>query len=270
MQFSCLMSCYAKDDPSALRQCFESLVAQTRRADEVVFVKDGLLSPQLEGVVEEYSNRLPFKIIALEENKGLGFALRRGVRECSYEVIARADADDICASNRFECQIYHFEQDSSLDVVGTWISEFEDDPRQIYAYRELPESHEEIFKYAKRRNPLNHMTVAFKKKSVIDAGNYDPHFKFAQDYLLWAKMLMKGYRFRNIPLYLVNARAGVKMLERRGGSNYFTYEIQLQKKFVEIGLISRFEMVTNLALRGFVRLVPNGIRGVIYKNVLRK
>src|SRR5690606_22500901 len=121
-----------------------------------------------------------------------------------------------------------------------------------------------------RRNPLDHRTVAFKNTSVIDAGNYDPHFKCAQDYFLWAKIQRKGHRFRNIPLYLVNARAGIKMLERRGGSNYFTYEIQLQKKFVEIGLISRFELVTNLALRGFVRLVPNGIRGVIYKNVLRK
>src|SRR5690606_29875032 len=131
MQFSCLMSCYAKDDPSALRQCFESLVAQTRRADEVVYVKDGLLSPQLEGVVEEYSNRLPFKIIALDEQKELGFALRMLVRQCSSEVIARADADHVYATNRFECHIYQFEQDSSVEVVGTWISQSDDDPRQI-------------------------------------------------------------------------------------------------------------------------------------------
>lgn len=270
MKFSCLMSCYEKDDPKALKQCFESLLAQTRNADEVVLVKDGILPHPLEEVIEIYSHKLPLKIISLKENKGLGNALRLGVQACTYEIIARTDADDICAPNRFEYQIGLFESHPELDVIGTWISEFEDDPKEIYAYRVLPESHEEILKYAKRRNPLNHMTVAFKKRSVIDAGNYDPDFKFAQDYLLWANMLMKGYRFQNIPLYLVNARAGTKMLERRGGSNYFSYEIQLQQRFYKMGLINRFELLSNLIMRGFVRLVPNKLRGIIYKRILRK
>ena len=264
------MSCYAKDDPKALEECFESLLTQTRKADEIVVVKDGGLPQTLERVIENYSQKLPINVFPIKENRGLGYALHVGVKTCKYDIIARADADDICAANRFECQIGLFETHPDLDVIGTWISEFEDDPREIYAYRELPENHVEILEYAKKRNPLNHMTVAFKKKSVVDAGNYDPNFKFAQDYLLWAKMLMKGYRFKNIPHYLVNARAGIKMLERRGGSNYFSYEIQLQQRFYKIGLINRFEFLTNLALRGFVRLVPNGLRGVIYKKFLRK
>jgi glycosyltransferase involved in cell wall biosynthesis len=270
MKFSCLMSCYAKDDPKALKECFESLLAQTRRATEIILVKDGPLTKDLENVIEVYSNKLPIQIITIAENKGLGHALNMGVRACKYEIIARIDADDICAPDRFEGQLKQFEIDPNLDVVGTWISEFENDPNQIYAYRELPVNHEDIFKYAKKRNPINHMTVAFKKKSVIDAGNYDPDFKFAQDYLLWANMLMRGCRFMNIPRYLVNARAGIEMLQRRGGRNYFSYEIGLQKKFYEIGLIGRIEFLSNLVIRGFVRLIPNGFRGFIYKNILRK
>jgi len=264
------MSCYAKDDPKALEECFESLLAQTRKADEIVVMKDGVLPPALEGVIEKYARKLPLNVFPILENRGLGYALHLGVQTCKYDIIARADADDICAANRFECQIGLFETCPGLDVIGTWISEFEGDPKNIYAYRELPESHVEILEYAKRRNPLNHMTVAFKKKSVIDAGNYDPDFKFAQDYLLWAKMLIKGYQFKNIPEYLVNARAGIKMLERRGGSNYFSYEIQLQQRFYEMGLINKLQFLTNLVLRGFVRLVPNELRGMIYKKFLRR
>ncbi len=250
-------------------ECFDSLIAQTRKATEVVLVKDGQLPVELEALIEKYSDKLPLNVVSIKENKGLGYALNIGVKTCKYDIIARFDTDDICAPNRFMQQISCFERDSSLDVIGTWISEFEDNPKEIYAYRELPVDHDGIFQYAKRRNPINHMTVAFKKKSVLEAGNYDPDFKFAQDYLLWAKMLMRGCKFKNIPQYLVNARAGIKMLERRGGRNYFSYEIQLQKRFYELGLINKLEFLTNLALRGVVRLVPNSFRGVIYKKILR-
>ena len=114
------------------------------------------------------------------------------------------------------------------------------------------------------------MTVAYKKEAVLKSGNYDPDFKFAQDYLLWANMLKNGCVFKNIPEYLVNARAGVPMLERRGGRDYFSYEIKLQKEFYNLGLINKFELFTNLAVRGIVRLIPNSFRVLVYKKILRK
>ncbi|MCE7055293.1 glycosyltransferase [Algoriphagus sp. AGSA1] len=270
MKFSCLMSCYFKDDPEELKTCFESLIHQKRKADELILVKDGPLTEELDLVIESYKDELAIEAIQLPDNKGLGFALNLGVKSCKYELIARIDADDICIPQRFEKQISLFESHPKLDVVGSWISEFESDPLEIYAYRELPVQHEEILEYAKRRNPMNHMTVVFRKSAVLDSGNYDPVFKFAQDYILWANMLMKGYIFQNIPEYLVNARAGIKMLERRGGSGYFGYEIKLQKQFLKLGLINRYEMLSNLLVRGFVRLIPNKLRGVIYQNILRK
>ena len=38
MKFSVLMSLYIKENPQFLRECFESLVAQIRQADEIVLV----------------------------------------------------------------------------------------------------------------------------------------------------------------------------------------------------------------------------------------
>lgn len=270
MSFSCLMSCYSKDDPEELKACFESLLKQKRKANELVLVKDGPLTDALDQRIEEYKEQLSIRIIQISENRGLGFALNYGVISCSHDLIARIDSDDICDEERFEKQVSLFESNPRLDVVGSWIGEFESDPKEVYAYRELPVLHEDILTYAKKRNPMNHMTVVFRKSSVLDSGNYDPVFKFAQDYILWANMLMKGYKFQNIPEYLVNARAGVKMFERRGGVKYFVYERKLQQQLYELGLISRLEMISNLLVRGLVRLVPNKLRGLIYQNILRR
>ena len=40
----------------------------------------------------------------MPENKGLGNALKVAVENCSYELIARMDSDDIAVENRFEQQ----------------------------------------------------------------------------------------------------------------------------------------------------------------------
>ena len=58
MKFSVLMSLYVKENPQYLRECFESLVAQTHPADEIVLVFDGAVTPELEAVVGEVAKEL--------------------------------------------------------------------------------------------------------------------------------------------------------------------------------------------------------------------
>ena len=44
-------------------------------------------------------------VIKISKNKGLGEALRVASENCTYELIARMDSDDIAVSNRFELQL---------------------------------------------------------------------------------------------------------------------------------------------------------------------
>lgn len=52
MKFSVLMSLYIKEQPQYLRECFDSLKAQTRQADEIVLCFDGAVMPELEAIVD--------------------------------------------------------------------------------------------------------------------------------------------------------------------------------------------------------------------------
>ena len=101
------MSLYIKEKPQYVEECFQSLLRQTVKADEWVIVEDGPLTEELYAVLEKYEKEYPglIKRVPFKENRGLGLALQSGVPECTYDIIARMDTDDICREDRFEKQL---------------------------------------------------------------------------------------------------------------------------------------------------------------------
>lgn len=141
--------------------------------------------------------------------------------------------------------------------------------RRNYGQRIVPEKDEEIKKRIKRKNPINHVTVAFKKNKVIEAGNYMdmPYF---EDYYLWARMIKKGCLFYNIQECLVRVRGGNEMIKRRGGINYIKHMISFEKELMRLKLINIFQFMMNIIERCFISVVPRSLRRTLYKLFLRK
>jgi len=262
------MSVYGKETPAFLRQSFDSLVAQTLPADEVVIVEDGQLGEELESVIADYKSRLPIESLRLPDNVGLGVALREGLNVCRGEYVARMDSDDICVPERFRMQMDFLERNPRVEVVsGTW-AEFDEDPSRPHSMRSLPADGPELLRYAKLRNPINHVTVVFRKASVMAAGSYQPFLDF-EDYHLFARMLMLGYGLYNMKEILVNVRVGNGMLARRGGYAYFKRDIRFQFFLRKIGLLTASECARNILLRAPIRLTPSFVRALCYRLLLR-
>ena len=96
MNFSVLMSVYKKDRLEFVKTALESIVNQTRKPSEIVLVVDGPVDTELGQWLQDYEEQNKMvQIIVLEENLGLGNALEIGLNRCSYELVARMDADDI-------------------------------------------------------------------------------------------------------------------------------------------------------------------------------
>ena len=269
MKFSVLMSVYYKEDPKYLKEAIESILNQTVMPSEIVIIKDGKLGDNLNNILDQFDKNYKslFKFIEFEENQGLGIALRRGVEECSYEIIARMDTDDIAAKNRFERELAIM-QEKNLDMVGSNIVEFEGNIENIISKRNVPDTDENIKSYAKKRNPFNHMTVMYKKSAVLKAGNYK-NFLWFEDYNLWIRMIMNGAKMYNIQENLVYARTGASMFERRGGVKYIKREYKMQKEMLKIKFISYKEFIFNILTRSAVRIMPNRLRGFVYMKMLR-
>lgn len=267
--FSVLLSLYYKENPLFLLQSLKSIFTGTLLPSEVVLVKDGPLTEELERVVEEYSQLYPnLKVIALPTNQGLGKALNEGLKHCSCELVARMDTDDIAKSNRFEEQIKIFQEHPEVDVVGAWIDEFEGDTSNITSVRKLPELHEDIMQFAKMRNPMNHPVVMFRKTAVLTAGGY-LHFPLFEDYYLWVRMLMNGAKFYNIQESLLYFRFSPAMFKRRGGWKYAMDEFRFQRMMRNLHFITYAQFVKNVCIRFSTRIIPNSWRTFIYKKLLR-
>lgn len=268
-QFSVLMSLYIKEKPEYARACFESLLNQTVLADEWVIVEDGALTDNLYALLDEYEKSNPglIKRIPLKKNQGLGLALREGVLNCTHNLIARMDTDDIARSDRFEKQLAMFEKNPELDICGSHILEFEDSIDNVVARRKVPINDKDIKKYQKRRDGFNHMTVMYKKPSVLNAGNYQSCM-LMEDTYLWVNMFIVNCKAANIDDYLVFARIGKDMFERRGGWAYFKKYKQGRKMVYKTEYISWCDYHFTLFIQLVVALMPNKLRGFVLKKIL--
>lgn len=269
MNFSVLMSVYCKEQTEYLRQAFDSVFVQTLKANEVVLVEDGPLTKELDEVIEEYQQKYSeLKVIKLAKNGGLGKALNEGLKHCSFDVVARMDTDDISKPERFEKQISFLEKHPEIDVVSSWIDEFVNNIDDVRSIRKLPETSEELYKFGKRRNPINHPVVIFRKDAVEKAGSYQ-HFPLFEDYYLWVRMLLNGSKFYNIQASLLFMRTNEEMFKRRGGWKYACDEVRFQTKMLNLGYINIFRYVLNVSVRFVTRIIPNDLRTKIYR-IIRK
>lgn len=271
IEFSVLMPIYYKENPEYFATALESIVNQTLMPNEIVIVKDGPLTSELDFVIENFVSKSPqlFNIVELKENVGQGKARNAGLNACSHNIVALMDSDDIARNDRFEIQITYMEKNPNVDVVGSFITEFENNPEIIESIKAVPITHEEIYNFGKWRSPMNNMTVVYKKDKIFEVGAYN-FFNFGEDYLLFAKMLMNGCKFYNFEDCLVNARAGSRMLAKRVGWNKIKQEFLLFYEFRKMGYINNYQFVRNVSLKFLLRVIPNWLRTWIYRKFLRK
>lgn len=272
MKFSVLMSVYFKENPVCLKESLDSIFSQTLPADEVVVVCDGPLTTELDAVLKAFENEYSsLKIVRLPKNKGLGGALNEGMKKCQYDYVMRMDSDDICFPNRFEKLIEVATLNPELDVIGSWTQEFKVDPNGDKVYtviKKFPHTVEDNERYCRKRCPVEHPAVLLKKKAVMDAGAYQPFYLY-EDYYLWARMFVNRAKFYNIQEPLLYFRTSDAAMKRRGGWKYALSELNALGKFKKMGFLSKKQYAFALVTRFPVRILPNGLRTVFYKFVLR-
>lgn len=269
--YSVLMSVYYKENPEWLRQSIESMLNQTIITNDFVIIKDGKLTNELDEVISEYYEKYPdiFHIIELESNVGLGSALAIGVEECKNELIARMDSDDISIKDRCERQLEKFREQPELDVIGSNIAEFIEDINNVQAYRILPQTDEEIKKFARRRNPFGHPSVMLKKSKVLEAGNYRSYY-LVEDYDMWVRMIENGANCYNFEEILVFMRISKDFYKRRGGIKYLNSILKFKKEQFNNGFYSKKDFIVSSFAHIVMCLIPNKMRDLLYRRVLRK
>lgn len=256
--FSVLIPVYHGDNPAFFSEALHSIYEdQTLKPNQIVIVIDGPIGNELYQVIERWSLNKDDKvtICKLDTNQGLGIALNKGLEMCKYELVARMDSDDLSTPYRFEIQKSFFENDKDLIICASNIAEFEKTITNLSGHRVMPENISQIKKLAKYRNPINHPTVMFKKKFIKDVGSYKdmPYF---EDYYLWVRCFMAGFKAINIQNNLVFMRGGPAQLARRSGLGYAIKEFYFIYKIYKLEFINIYTFIFTAVPKFFVRLIP--------------
>lgn len=269
IKFSVLMSVYKSDKTEYVKVAIDSVLNQTLRPDQYVIMIDGPISEDLKQILLDYEKK--DKIVELhfrDKNLGLGLTLNEGLNYCKYDYVARMDADDKSSPNRFEKQIKYLEKHPETDIIGTNLIEYDGNLSKIISQKNVPETDDELKKYIKYRNPINHPTVIFNKNKVINVGSYEDYPLF-EDYYLWAKLVADDCKFYNIQQPLYNFRGGDSMYGRRGGKKYLNCIKKFERGLLNLGIINKKEYYKNISKRYIGALMPNKLRGFLYKRILR-
>ena len=263
MKFSVLMSVYDMEQPEYLDACLQSLLAQNLKADEVVLVEDGSITPKLQSCVERYRSELNIISVTLPYNQGLAKALNKGLTYCKHELVARMDTDDVALPDRFEKQVAFMQANHDIAASSGFIDEF-NDVGDVLSQRTLPLAHDALVKFAKKRSPLSHPAVVIRKQAVLSVGGY-PEL-YPEDYLLWIKLIQAGYKIANMPDVLIKMRTGDGFIKRRGWK-FLKGELRVYHYMYKTGFTNFFEFINIVLIKSILRLAPGFIKVFLYKVV---
>lgn len=268
--YSVCMSVYKNDNPLDFEDAVMSIYNQTCPPDEIILVIDGPVPDMMLKTIETLSEKTGImKVIPLSKNMGHAIARQTGLEAARNELCAVMDADDLSVPNRFEKQLKAFEKHPEVSVVGGLINEFIHTTDNVVGTRIVPEKDSDIKEYLKSRCPMNLVTVMLKKSDVLKVGGYQDWY-CEEDYYLWIRLALCGYKFYNIQENLVNVRVGEEMYQRRGGKKYFDSEARLQKYMLDHKLISLPKYAYNVLIRWAVQVaMPNWLRGWVFRTFAR-
>lgn len=266
--FSVLMSVYHKEKSVFLDEAFKSIWDdQTTKPNEIILVEDGPLTSELYDIIKKWKLKLNNVLISvpLTKNVGLALALNEGLSYCNYEYIARMDTDDISTLNRFSSQIEFLNKNREVDVVGTYISEIDENNIIIKDVVKLPLKHDDLLSFLKKRNPMIHPSVMFRFSFFEKAGMYSDNVMLAEDLHLWYKGFLHGCNFATIPIIGLSFRRSSDFYKRRGSfkKNYqlLKFRVNQINKDLDLGLLANLYAVFYF----IIQMAPSFVKKFLYK-----
>ncbi len=184
-----------------INKSIESILKQSYTKFELLIINDGSTDKTLD-IILNYTDE---RIRLINNPHNFINSLNTGIKEAKGKYIARMDADDYMLPNRLQKQYEFMEENSGIDVCGTWAETFGDNKRKI----QTQTSHEELITSMLLYNPMVHPSVMMKK-SIFETESpclYKHDYPCAEDYKLWTDLALKGYCFANIPEVLLFYRS---------------------------------------------------------------
>ena len=205
-----------------LNKAIESILGQTFENFEFIIINDGSTDETAE-VVRGYASSDSRIIFIDQDNIGLTKSLNKAIKTSKGNYIARMDADDVSALNRFETQMEWMKGGKyDLCCSRTYLLNSNRISPGLSYY--MPKRIQMFF-----RNPFIHGTFLIKRKTLDIVGLYDEDFIYSQDYKLICDFYRNNLKIKYIkqPLYFTNTPPGSIGVSKKVEQNYFAERVKI-------------------------------------------
>lgn len=146
--------------------------------------------------IKNVSSGASVKILK-DSGNGLSSALNFAINQGSSKYIARMDADDLSLNNRIFKQINFLEQNKEIDIVGSNIISLNKSTKVATKLKTKSKRILENFILFGHLD-IAHPSIMFRRSSFENFGCYDPEYKYAEDFEIFQRWLLRGAVFANI------------------------------------------------------------------------
>lgn len=198
---------------STLVEALDSLYAQTYQNFKIILCDDASTDNTYQ-IASEYAKKKN-NIILLRNEKNLKLAatLNRCLEYADTEYVARMDGDDISLPTRLEEEISFLDKYSEYALVSCPMIYFDENGDYGRNYPKEKPTNESF----RKSSPFCHAPVLMRYQALKDVGFYtaEPKVERMEDYYLWHKFYVKGYKGYNLQTPLYKMRNGRDAFSRR-------------------------------------------------------
>ena len=202
MKISIITVC--RNAESTIETTVQSVMNQDYRNIEYILI-DGKSSDKTVSIIEKYKNRIS-KLIS-EKDDGMYFALNKGIRLATGDVIGFLHADDFYANEKIISRVAKEMDSKKVDsIYGDLQYVSKENPQKIFRHWKSQPYNTSLF--LKGWMPP-HPTFFVKRKCYEQFGAFNTTFSIAADYELMLRFLYKNKISTSyIPEVLVKMRTG--------------------------------------------------------------
>ncbi len=197
-----------------LDQAIESVLAQSFADFEFLILDDGSKDAS-RSIIERFARADPRIRLIARENRGLIASLNQLFEIARAPLVARLDADDVCAPNRFARQAAFLAAHPDHGLVGcdTPYIDASGAPAKNPPIAR-PHCHADLVANLETGPLVCHSAVMVRRSLVLAAGGYRSAYTHAEDYDLWLR-LASMTRLANLPDPLLYYRITPEQISAR-------------------------------------------------------
>jgi glycosyltransferase involved in cell wall biosynthesis len=176
----------------------KSVISQTYQNWELVIVDDGSTDNSIQ-VIEPYLKDKRIKLIALDNNYGVGYSKKIGADNCQNDIIGVLDADDKIHEETLEIIVDAYKKNPNCGFIYTSMYRCDSALKNCKIDKRVGEiipPKTSLFNYKIS------MFRTFLRETYQKTNGYDPHLKAAVDRdIIYKLEEVTDFKFINIPLY---------------------------------------------------------------------